>query len=213
MRAWGIRCSERALAIYVCGPGRFQVRGLDCRSRTGRWCDAKSRASERIPAPLPGANVSESIVTLSKTRERVSKATMWEETFGSGFLELQETTAAAGQNTVEYWVLTADHRRCVLNGDAVYGKDGRLLSSNFWRNDSQLRFPGSPQFPIDVFPSRIPPAAILLTLDALEPGATGKLNVVLGPYGYMTFDLPGTADRTNHGSRGNLSNLQNNHAG
>ena len=147
------------------------------------------RASEHIPTPLPGANVSESIVTLSKTGERVSKATMWEEPFGSGFLELQETTAAAGQNTAEYWVLTADHRRCVLNGDAAYGKDGRLLSSNFWRNDSQLRFPGSPQFPIDVFPSRIPPSAILLTLDALEPGATGKLNVVVGRYGYMTFDL------------------------
>jgi nicotinamidase-related amidase len=37
--------------------------------RRGRWHDP--RASERI---LPGANVSESIVTLSKTVERVSKA-------------------------------------------------------------------------------------------------------------------------------------------
>ena len=147
------------------------------------------RAPEHIPVPLPGASVSESIVTLSKTGERVSKATMWEEPFGSGFLELQETTTAAGQTTAEYWVLTADHRRCVLNGDAVYGKDGRLLSSNFWRNDPQLRFPGSPKFPIDVFPSRIPVSAILLTLDAPEPGATGKLNVVLGRYGYMAFDL------------------------
>ena len=146
-------------------------------------------ASEHIPAPLPGAYVSESIVTLNKSGERASRVTMWEEPFGSGFLELQETTAAAGQITAEYWVLTADHRRCVLNGDAVYGKDGRLLSSNFWRNDPQLRFPGAPQFPIDVFPSRIPPGAILFALDAPEPGATGRVNVVLGRYGYMTFDL------------------------
>ena len=41
----------------------------------------------------------------------------------------------------------------------------------------------------DVFPSRIPPSAFLLALDASEPGATGKLNMVLGRYGYMTFDL------------------------
>jgi hypothetical protein len=115
------------------------------------------RASEHMPSPLPGASVSESIVTLSNTGERVSKAMIWNEPLGSGFLELQETTAAAGQTTAEYWVLTSDRRRCVLSGDAAYGKDGRLLSSNFWRNDPQLRFAGSPQFPNDVFPSRTHP--------------------------------------------------------
>ncbi len=147
------------------------------------------RASEHIPSPLPGSSVSESIVTLNNTGERVGKATIWNEPLGSGFLEFQETTAAAGQNTAEYWVLTSDRRRCVLNGEAAYGKDGRLLSSNFWRNDPQLRFAGSPQLPNDLFPSRIPPSAFLPALDALEPGATGKLNMVLGRYGYMTFDL------------------------
>ena len=147
------------------------------------------RASEHMPSPLPGASVSESIVTLSNTGERVGKAMIWNEPLGSGFLELQETTAAAGQTTAEYWVLTSDRRRCVLNGEAAYGKDGRLLSSNFWRNDPQLRFAGSPQFPNDVFPSRIPPSAFLPALDAPEPGATGKLNMVLGRYGYMKFDL------------------------
>jgi hypothetical protein len=147
------------------------------------------RASEHIPSPLPGSSVSESIVTLNNTGERVGKATIWNEPLGSGFLELQETTAPAGQNTAEYWVLTSDRRRCVLNGEAAYGKDGRLLSSNFWRNDPQLRFAGSPQLPNDLFPSRIPPSAFLPALDALEPGATGKLNMVLGRYGYMTFDL------------------------
>jgi len=147
------------------------------------------RASEHIPSPLPGSSVSESIVTLNNTGERVGKATIWNESLGSGFLELQETTSAAGQNTAEYWVLTSDWRRCVLNGEAAYGKDGRLLSSNFWRNDPQLRFAGSPQLPNDVFPSHIPPSAFLLALDAPEPGATGKLNMVLGRYGYMTFDL------------------------
>jgi len=147
------------------------------------------RASAQIPSPLPGASVSESIVTLSNTGERVSKATIWSEPLGPGLLELQETTAAAGQTTTEYWVFTSDRRRCVLNGDAAYGKDGRLLSGNFWRNDPQLRFASSPPFPNDVFPSRIPPSAVLLTLSAPKPGATGKLNMILGRYGYMTFDL------------------------
>jgi hypothetical protein len=104
-------------------------------------------------------------------------------------LELQETTAAAGQTTAEYWIFASNRRRCVLNGDAPYGKDGRLLSSNFWRNDPQLLFASSPPLPNDVFPSRLPPSAVLLTLDATEPGATGKLNMILGRYGYMTFDL------------------------
>jgi hypothetical protein len=150
---------------------------------------ADPRASKHIPSPLPGAHVSESIVTLSKTGERISKATIWNEPLGSGLLEFEETTAAAGQTMVEYWVLTSDRHRCILNGAAAYGKDGRLLSSNFWRNDPQLRFAGSPTFPNDVFPSRIPPSAFLPALDAPKPGATGKLNMVLGRYGHMTFDL------------------------
>jgi hypothetical protein len=147
------------------------------------------RASAHIPSPLPGASVSESIVTLSNTGERISKVTIWSEPLGSGTLELQETAAAAGQTTAEYWVFTSDRHRCVLYGDVTYGKDGRLLSSNFWRNDPQLRFSGSIPFPNNVFPSRLPPSAVLLTLDAPEPGANGKLNMILGRYGYMTFDL------------------------
>jgi len=147
------------------------------------------RASEHVPAPLPGSSVSESVVTLSNTKERVSNVTLWEEPLGSGVLDLQETTTAAGQTNVEYWVPTFDHRRCVLNGEADYGEDGRLLRSDFWRNDPQLRSPGSSPFPNDIFPSRIPSSAFLPALSDPKPGAMGKLNVVLGRYGQMTFDL------------------------
>jgi len=147
------------------------------------------RATAHLPSPRPGASVSESIVTLTNTGERVSKATIWSEPLGSGLLELQETTSAGGQTAAEYWVFTSDRRKCVLNGNAAYGKDGRLLSSNFWRNDRQLSFTNSPPFPDDLFPSRLPPSAVLFTLDAKKPGATGKLDMILGRYGYMTFDL------------------------
>jgi len=147
------------------------------------------RASAHMPSPLPGASVSESIVSLSNTGEEVSKAKVWSEPLGSGVLEMQETIAQAGQATLAYWVLTADRRRCVLSGDAAYGMDGRLLSSNFWRNDPQLHFASSPELPSDVFPSHIPEGAFLPALGALKPGAAGKLNMVLGRYGYMTFDL------------------------
>jgi hypothetical protein len=147
------------------------------------------RASAHIPSPLPGSSVSESVVSLSDTGKEVSTATVWSEPLGSGSLELQESIAAAGQTTIEYWLLASDRRRCILSGDAIYGKDGRLLSSNFWRNDPQLHFAGSPQLPNDVFPSHIPTSALLPALDASKPGATGKLNMVLGRYGYMTFDL------------------------
>jgi hypothetical protein len=76
-------------------------------------------ASAHIPSPLPGSSVSESIVSLNDTGEEVSTATVWSEPLGSGSLELQESTAAAGQTTIEYWVLTSDRRRCVLSGDAA----------------------------------------------------------------------------------------------
>jgi hypothetical protein len=146
-------------------------------------------APEWIPSPLPGTSVSESLVTLSKTGERVSKVMTWSEPLGSSLLEFQETTAVSGPTTVEYWVYESGHRRCVLNGAATYGKQGYLLSSNFWRNDRQLPFVNSPTFPSDIFPSRIPPSAVLLSLNAQKPGGSGKLNTILGRYGYMTFDL------------------------
>lgn len=147
------------------------------------------RASEHIPAPLPGSNISESAVTLSSTGERVSNVMLWEEPLGNGLLDLQETTREGGQTNVEYWALTSDHRRCLLNGEATYSQDGRLLSSTFWRNDPQLRDSGSAPLPNDIFPSRIPPSAFLPALNDPKPGATGKLHVVLGRYGQMSFDL------------------------
>ena len=150
---------------------------------------ANVHASGHVPLPIPGSSVTESIVTLSNTGEQVSKARVWNEPLGSRFLEVQQTTAAAGQTTIEYWVLPADRRKCLLNGDAVYSKDGRLLAYNFWRNDPEIRFAGSTQLPDNVFPSRVPPSAFLSALNAQNPGSTGRLNMVLGRYGYMTFDL------------------------
>jgi hypothetical protein len=150
---------------------------------------ADPRASKRIPSPLPGTSVSESLVTLTHTRERVSKVTTWSEPLGSGLLEFQETAAVTGLTTVEYWVFGPERRRCVLNGDATYGEDAHLLSSNFWRNDRQLLFVNSPALPRDIFPSRIPPSAVVLSLNAQKPGGSGKLNTSLGRYGYVTFDL------------------------
>ena len=147
------------------------------------------RAIAHSPTPRPGASVSEAIITLANSGEQISKAKIWSEPLGSGSLELQETTAMDGQTTAEYWVFASDHRRCVLNGDATYGKDGRLLSSNFWRNDPQLSFLSAHPLPNDVFPSHLPPSAVLVTLNSMASGSTGELNMVLGRYGYMTFDL------------------------
>jgi len=147
------------------------------------------RTHERIPSPLPGTRVSESIVTFIKTGASAGKAIIWSEPLGSGLLEFQEGTTPTGQTTVQYWVLESGGRRCILSGGATYGQDGRLLTSNFWRNDPQLRFTGFAELPGDVFPNRIPPNAFLYALDAPEPNTTGKLNMAIGSYGYMTFDL------------------------
>lgn len=143
----------------------------------------------RLPSPLAGSSVSESLVTLADTGEHVSTVTTWSEPLGAGLLEFQETAAGSGPTTVEYWVFGSEHRRCVLNGAATYSKEGYLLSSNFWRNDRQLVFGNSPALPSDIFPSRIPPSAVWLSLNDRKPGGRGKLDMSLGRYGYMTFDL------------------------
>jgi hypothetical protein len=147
------------------------------------------RTPERVPSPLPGTRVSESIVTYIKTGASAGKAIIWSEPLGSGLLEFQEGTTPTGETTVQYWVLESGGRRCILSGGATYGQDGQLLTSNFWRNDPQLRFAGFAELPGDVFPNRIPPNAFLYALDAPEPNAAGKLNMAIGSYGYMTFDL------------------------
>jgi hypothetical protein len=146
-------------------------------------------APERIPSPLSGASVSESLVMLSNTGARVSRVTTWSEPLGAGLLEFQETVAVSGQRTIEYWVFGSERRRCLFNGNATYSKEGHLLSGNFWRNDRQLFFVNSPAFPSDIFPSRIPPSAVLFSLDTQKPGGSGQLNTSLGRYGYVTFDL------------------------
>jgi hypothetical protein len=148
-----------------------------------------ANAIGRLPSPLPGSSVSESLVTLANTGEQVSTVTTWSEPLGAGLLEFQETAAVSGTTTVEYWVFGSDHRRCLLNGAATYGQKGYLLSSNFWRNDRQPLFGNSPALPNDIFPSRIPPSAVWLSLNNQKPGGTGKLDTILGRYGYMTFDL------------------------
>ena len=145
----------------------------------------------RLPSPLAGSSVSESLVTLANTGEHVSAVTTWSEPLGTGLLEFQETAAVSGTTTVEYWVFGSEHRRCILNGAATYGKEGYLLSSNFWRNDRQLLFSNSPALPSDIFPSRIPPSAVWLSLENQKPGGRGKIDISLGRYGYMTFDLWG----------------------
>ena len=152
---------------------------------------ADSNALQRLPSPLPGTSVSESLVTLANTGEHVSTVKTWSEPLGVGLVEFQETAAVSGTTTVEYWVFGPEHRRCLLNGAATYGKEGYLLSSNFWRNDRQLVFGNSPALPSDIFPSRIPPSAVWLSLKDQKPGGRGKLDMSLGRYGYMTFDLWG----------------------
>jgi hypothetical protein len=146
-------------------------------------------ALQRRPSPLPGTSVSESLVTLANTGEHVGTVTTWNEPLGVGLLEFQETAAVSGTTTVEYWVFGSEHRRCLLNSAATYGKEGYLLSSNFWRNDRRLLFGNSPALPSDIFPSRIPPSAVWLSLNDQKPGGSGKLDTSLGRYGYVTFDL------------------------
>jgi hypothetical protein len=146
---------------------------------------------QRLPRPLPSSSVSEALVTLANSGEHESTVRTWSEALGPGLLEFEETTTISGTITIEYWVFGSEHRRCVLNGAATYGKQGYLLSSNFWRNDRQLLFGNSPELPRDIFPSRIPPSAVWLSLNDQKPGGRGKLDTSLGRYGYMTFDLWG----------------------
>lgn len=67
----------------------------------------------------------------------------------------------------------------------MYDTNGRVLTSSFWRNDPAMRIAGAANFPPDIYPDSVPPAAFVRVLGAIQDGAKGELNQQISPYGYV----------------------------
>src|SRR5690242_21085107 len=147
------------------------------------------RAAERIPAPAPGAAVSELVANLARTGEESARATTWEEVIAGRKAEFMVTRAPAGQTMLQFWLLR-DGGGCEIYQSAVYSKDGRVVTGDFWRNDPDaLRAVGAPEFPADLFPNYgAPIGAFLDSVGAAANGATGKLDMQAGPYDFIVLD-------------------------
>jgi hypothetical protein len=147
------------------------------------------RADARIPDPAEGTSVSEIAANLASGGDQAAHAVMWEEVIAGHKAEFMVTTAAGGQQLFQYWILRAGGG-CDLYESAVYSKDRRLVTQDFWRNDPDaLKVAGAPEFPPDLFPNYgAPISAFFDSLGAAGADAAGKLDMEAGPYDYIVLD-------------------------
>ena len=141
------------------------------------------------PSPPRGASVSEITANLASGGDQAAHAVMWEETLAGHKVEFMVTTATGGQRLCQFWVLRAGGG-CDLYESAVYSKDGRLVTQDFWRNDPDaLKAAGAPEFPDDLFPNYgAPISAFFDSLGAAGADAAGKLDMETGPYNFIVLD-------------------------
>lgn len=147
------------------------------------------RAPERLPQPAAGVPVTAIAAKLAKSGEEAARAELWQEQIADRTVDFMVTTAPRGQTMAQYWVLRRGGG-CDVYVSAVYSKDGRLVTEDFWRNDPQsLRVPGAPEFPPDLFPGfGAPISAFFDSLEALREGAAGKVEMQQGPYDFIVLD-------------------------
>jgi len=149
------------------------------------------RASAQIPDPAEGTSVSEIAANLGKGGDQAARAVMWEEVIAGRKTEFMVTTAPGGQRLFQYWILRSGGG-CDLYESAVFSKDGRLVTQDFWRNDPEaLKVTGAPDFPSDLFPNYgAPISAFYDSLRTVESGAgaTGKVSMEAGPYDFIILD-------------------------
>ena len=147
------------------------------------------RMPESIAQPAEGVSVSEIVATLASNNEEAAHATIWQETIAGHLTEFTVTRAPGGQTMAQFWVMRAGGG-CELYQSAVYSKDGRLVTSDFWRNDPQaLKVPGAPEFPPDLFPNNaLPIGAFFNSIGAATNGASGKVDVEAGPFDFIQLD-------------------------
>lgn len=151
---------------------------------------ADPRARRRIPEPAAGAVVDEIAMTLSSTHEPMAHYRIWHESMGAYALELQITNEARGQTSVNYWVLPARGKGCMLAGVERWSRDGRLVESHVWRNDpATLQIPGAMTFPQDMYPNiSIPIDAFFRALEAQDTDAMATVDLQVSPYTYITLN-------------------------
>jgi len=147
------------------------------------------RASARIPEPAEGSSVTEISANLASGGDQAAHAVMWEEVIAGRKAEFMVSTAPAGQQLFQYWILRVGGG-CDLYASAVYSKDGHLVTQDFWRNDPDaLKVTGAPDFPLDLFPNYgAPISSFFDSLDGTGANAKGTLNMEAGPYDFIVLD-------------------------
>ena len=151
---------------------------------------ADPRAPLNFPEPAPGTLVDEIGMTLSSTSEPMAQYRIWHEPLGADVLEVQETTEPRGQLGVNYWVLPAKGGGCILAGVERWSRDGRLVTSNLWRNDPvTLQIPGAMNFPHDMYPNiSIPIDSFFRALESQDSDSVAKVNLQVSPYTFISLD-------------------------
>jgi hypothetical protein len=190
------RLDAHLLRTWVAGPGQKPLpSGTSIEDALGaRGLIGGVMADPRVPLGLPqpaaGSVVDEIAMTLSSTNEPMAHYRIWHEPLGRYVLEVQETTEARGQLGVNYWVLPAQGTGCILAGAEKWSREGRLVSSNLWRDDpATLQIPGAMAFPPDMYPTiSIPIDSFFRALESRDDDGVAKVNLQVSPYTFITLD-------------------------
>lgn len=151
----------------------------------GLIAPAPSQKTVATIAPPDNTEVDQRIQTNSKTGLELARIKSWDETTGNDVIHIELTTLPSNQHEVAFWVFPKGSSGCAMFGWTMYDEKGRALKSSFWRNDPAMRIAGAVNFPSNIYPAAVPPAAFVRVLGTLQSGAKGELNQQISPYSYV----------------------------
>jgi hypothetical protein len=139
--------------------------------------------------PPPGTEVDETRQTAKRDGELISSTRSWTEELDSNSLHVEVTRYPSQQLQVAFWVLPRNGHGCAIFGRTMHGTRGKLLKSEFWRNDRELKITGAADFPADLYPEAVPAIALLRVVDSVREGGSGKINQQVSPYGFVDLQI------------------------
>lgn len=151
----------------------------------GLIAPAPSQKTVATITPPDNTEVDQRIQTNSKTGLELARIESWNETVDNNVIHIELTTLPSNQREVAFWVFPKDSSGCAMFGGTMYDAKGQALKSSFWRNDPAMRIAGAVNFPPNIYPAAVPPAAFVRVLGTLESGAKGELNQQISPYSYV----------------------------
>lgn len=176
------------LPMHAQAPNGTGVAGLKAMLvARGLLGDPAAPASLKTPEPVPpdGAEVDETVQTVTQTGHVMLRSKSWNEDLGGTLLHVELTSLPSGQTETAFWLFPSGHAGCLMSGLTLYDANRRPIKSSFWSNTPGLQLAGGSDFPPDLYPDAVPATAFFRTLDSPQAGASGTLKLQVSPFSYI----------------------------